>query len=100
MQAWTLFRMRLGKETYTYEYQRFWHGRLLLISLENIRLAERQIRHKIGVSFSRSFRLFRPRIAQMILGAFAKFRKVTVSFVMSLRPHGTIRCSLDECSRN
>jgi len=29
------------------------------------------------------------------LGAFAKLRKVTVGFVMSVRPHGTIRLPLD-----
>ena len=29
------------------------------------------------------------------LGDFAKLRKVTLSFVMSVRPHGTTRLSLD-----
>jgi len=35
-----------------------------------------------------------------ILGAFAKLQKVTVSFVMSVRPHGTTRHPLDGCSWN
>jgi hypothetical protein len=30
-----------------------------------------------------------------MLGAFAKFRKATINFVMSVRPHGTIRLPLE-----
>ena len=30
-----------------------------------------------------------------VLGAFAKLRKATISFVMSVRPHGTTRLPLD-----
>ena len=33
-----------------------------------------------------------------ILGAIAKLRKATISFVMSVRPHGTIRLPLHEFS--
>jgi len=32
------------------------------------------------------------------LGAFAKLRKTTTSFVMSVQPRGTIRLQLDEFS--
>ena len=35
-----------------------------------------------------------------ILGAFAKLRKATSSFVMSVRPHGTTRSPLDGFSLN
>jgi len=34
------------------------------------------------------------------LGAFEKLQKVTISFVMSVRPHRTIRLSLDGFSQN
>jgi len=32
------------------------------------------------------------------LGTFAKWQKVTVSFVMCVRPHGTTRLALDAVS--
>jgi len=35
-----------------------------------------------------------------VAGAFAKLRKVTISFVMSVRPHGTTQLPLDGSSRN
>jgi len=34
------------------------------------------------------------------LGAFAKLRKATINFVMSVRPHGTTRLPLDGFSLN
>jgi hypothetical protein len=36
----------------------------------------------------------------ILLGAFAKLQKGTVSFVMSVRPHGTTWLLLDRFSRN
>jgi hypothetical protein len=35
-----------------------------------------------------------------IVGAFSKLRKVTISFVISVRPHGTARLPLNGFSRN
>jgi len=39
-------------------------------------------------------------LAERFLGAFAKLRKATVSFLMSVRPHGTTLLPLDRCSWN
>jgi hypothetical protein len=39
-------------------------------------------------------------ILQQFLGAFAKLRKTIISFVMSVRPHGTTRLPLDRFSWN
>jgi hypothetical protein len=40
------------------------------------------------------------RIQHSFLGAFAKLRKPTITFVMSVRPHGTNRLPPKEFSRN
>ena len=36
----------------------------------------------------------------IFLGAFAELQKLTISFVMSVHPHGTTRLPLDGFSRN
>ena len=41
-----------------------------------------------------------PSRFKTLLGAFAKLQKVTISLVMSVRPHGTTRLVLDTFSLN
>jgi hypothetical protein len=57
--------------------------------------------HDVSLVFSWNFTSFRSvKRTPVFLGAFAKLRKATISFVISVRSHGTTRLPLEGFSRN
>ena len=119
-QAYALFMVKLRAPLYWEESFRYtvlfvaWIPKLILLGISEMMWNQQIVRsgwrvllilyylwtvmNKIAVSYRCPSSFF--VVFCYFLGAFAKLRKATVSFVMSVRPHGTTRLPLDGFSWN